>query len=964
MVQSNLNKNFSFASFLDGANLSYIEDLYISYKDDPFSVCKDWYPFFLFLDDKSGNCDSLEESIACFLKETEVANQVFSDEKKDCDFNRVSNNEQPLKDYFNMMRMVDAYRSLGHLNSNLDPLNNYKRVKLQELSPSYYGFTEQDYNRKIDMQGVLGLGITTINEVLKLLLRLYCANIGVEFMHIVNLEERDWIRSSIEKYNFSSILSIEEKKSILDKLIEAEGFEKFIDIKYKGAKRFGADGSESIIPAIEEVIIQGVKHGSEEIVLGMAHRGRLNVLSQIMNKPARAIFYEFKGEYNGDASYSGDVKYHLGAFCKRDFFGKEVKLSLSNNPSHLEFVDPVVIGSVRAKQDIIGSLSGEDNVSLVNRSKVLPIIIHGDSSFAGQGVVYETFELSGLFGYTVAGSVHIIINNQIGFTTNPSSARSCHYPSDVAKAMDIPVFHVNGDDPEAVIRVIRIATLFRMKFHKSVMVDMFCYRRFGHNEGDEPSFTQPKMYQKIRSHKSVLRQYADKLISENVISENDLSALNANWRSHLESEFKEIDGYTPQKVDIKSNHSSNIINSVSGRDPNDTSVSIDILKDIGYKISSIPKTFKAHKIIQRLMENRRKMIDKCEGIDWAMAEALAFGSLCNEGYKVRLSGQDCERGTFSHRHAALYDQETESRYLSLSHISDNQGHCEIVNSFLSEQAVLGFEYGYSLENPNCLTIWEAQFGDFANGAQVILDQFVSSGEQKWSRCSNLVCLLPHGYEGQGPEHSSARFERFLQMCAENNMRVANCTSPANYFHILRRQIYSDSVKPLILMTPKSLLRHKRVISSLSAMDCGSSFSPILLEDEYNILKLVDDSKIRRVILCTGKVYYDVLENRDSRNISDIYLLRIEQLYPFPFDDLVKVLSRFVKAEMVWCQEEPKNMGAWNFIEPYLEKVLKSVGSSYSRFRYVGRPESASTAVGNISRHLSQLSVFIKEALDN
>ncbi|XCD38560.1 2-oxoglutarate dehydrogenase E1 component [Candidatus Liberibacter asiaticus] len=957
MMLQDLNKMFSLSSFLDGTNCCYIEDLYKSYQEDPSSVCKDWYPLFSFLDENSEEYDNLEDGIASFLKEESVASAVFSQKKSAVESSCSLGETQSVKDFFQVMKMIDAYRSYGHFKANIDPLGyNSHQKDLSELSPAHYGFVKADYDRKICMKGVLGLESATIPEIVDVLSHLYCSNIGVEFMHIVDSIERDWVRNTIEDYDFSSNFSKEEQRDILDKLVRAEGFEKFIDIKYKGAKRFGADGSEVIIPAIEEIIRQGVQQGVDEMILGMAHRGRLNVLSQIMNKLPRSIFYEFKGKGPSEKEYSGDVKYHLGLCCNRQICGKDVKLLLQSNPSHLEFVDPVVIGSVRARQDLKAGIVGEKSISLVERSRVLPLIIHGDAAFAGQGIVSETFGLSGLSGYTVAGNIHLIINNQIGFTTNPSSARSCTYASDISKSIGIPIFHVNGDDPEAVIRVVRLSVSFRMKFHKSVVIDIVCYRRFGHNEGDEPSFTQPMMYKTIRSHKSVLQLYADSLMKNQVISKQELQSLANNWHKYLEAEYKESESYCPEKLGLLHN----------GENERKNSVSKEILKKIGSSIIRLPKSFNTHKIVERLMANRQKMIETGEGIDWSMAESLAFGSLCYEGYKVRLSGQDCERGTFSHRHAILCDQETGKRYFPLGNISKDQGHCEVVNSFLSEQAVLGFEYGYSLNNLNALTIWEAQFGDFANGAQVILDQFITAGEQKWLCTSNLVCLLPHGYEGQGPEHSSARLERFLQMCAENNMYVANCTSPANYFHILRRQIYDRSSRPLIMMAPKSLLRHKRVVSSLSDMTCGSVFQAVLSDDaEYHgktSVKLKEDSHIRRVILCTGKVYYDLLDNRDMRNIADIYLLRIEQLYPFPEDYLIKVLSRFVQAEIVWCQEEPQNMGAWTFIEPYLEKVLHSIGADYSRVRYVGRLPSASTAVGHMSRHLEQLSSFIEDAL--
>ncbi|MBL0849252.1 MAG: 2-oxoglutarate dehydrogenase E1 component [Candidatus Liberibacter ctenarytainae] len=970
-MQQKLNKKLSFPSFLDGINFSYIEDLYRNYQKKPSSVCEDWHPLFLFFDENSENWDQLEEVMASFSLQEKTVNSILS-ETNESDSGHVlsQNSMQSLKDFFQVIKMIDAYRCYGHFAANFDPLGlNPHSLELPELSPSYYGFSKSDYNRKISMQGVLGFKEATVREIIDIISHLYCSHIGVEFMHIINLKEREWVRNTIEKHDESSDFSSEDKKNILESLVRAEGFEKFIDIKHKGAKRFGIDGSEVIIPAIEEIVRQAVNTGIKEVFFGMAHRGRLNVLSQVMKKPARAIFNEFNGGVSADLGFSGDVKYHLGACLNHQISGKNIKLSLSSNPSHLEFVDPVVMGNVRARQDIIGAdLSEEDSLSLSNRSHSLAVLIHGDAAVAGQGVVSESLELSALSGYTVAGSIHIILNNQIGFTTNSSSARSSHYPSDVAKKIGIPIFHVNGDDPESVIRVVKIAIRFRMKFHKSVVVDICCYRRFGHNEGDEPSFTQPKMYQKIRSHPSVLQIYARSLIQEDVISEQELQSLTDQWREYLESEFQEAKSYLPKQVDVSRNRLLNTSQIEHNKSQShNTSISHDLLKDIGLKISCLPKSFKAHKIIERLMSHRRKMIETGEGIDWAMAEALAFASLCHEGYKVRLSGQDCERGTFSQRHAVVYDQETESRYCPLSHLSANQGQCEIINSLLSEQAVLGFEYGYSLENHHSLTLWEAQFGDFANGAQVILDQFISSGEQKWVRSSHLVCLLPHGYEGQGPEHSSARLERFLQMCAEDNMRIANCTSPANYFHILRGQIYSDYAKPLIIMTPKSLLRHKRVVSSLVEMSNGSTFHPVLLDEgdrtQGNASQLVKDSLICRVILCTGKVYYDLLESRDKRNISDIYLLRIEQLYPFPDDEIVKVLSRFIKADMIWCQEEPKNMGAWAFVEPHLEKVLYAIGASCSRFRYVGRPESASTATGTMSQHLLQLSSLIDGALN-
>ena len=621
----------------------------------------------------------------------------------------------------------------------------------------------------------------------------------------------------------------------------------------------------------------------------------------------------------------------------------------------------MVLGKVRAKQDHLGDV--------IERSQVVPLLIHGDAAFAGQGVVAECFGLSGLKGHRTGGSLHFIINNQIGFTTYPRYSRSSPYPSDVAKMIEAPIIHVNGDDPEAVVYAAKIAIEFRQRFHKPVVIDMFCYRRYGHNEGDEPSFTQPLMYKKIRAHKSTLEIYSEKLVGEGVVTQGEVDKMRADWRSRLDAEFEAGLAYKPNKADWLDGRwaGMRVAGAEAADDPRrgQTGVDLDKLKQIGSRLSSVPDGFNVHKTIQRFLDGRHKMVETGEGIDWAMAEALAFGTLVDDNHRVRLSGQDCERGTFSQRHSVLIDQETEARYVALNHIRDGQARFEVINSMLSEEAVLGFEYGYTLAEPDSLVMWEAQFGDFANGAQVLFDQFISSGERKWLRMSGLVCLLPHGYEGQGPEHSSARLERYLQLCAEDNMQVANCTTPSNYFHILRRQIQRDIRKPLILMTPKSLLRHKRAVSTLSEMATGSSFHRLLWDDaEYlkgEKIKLVKDDKIRRVILCSGKVYYDLYEEREKRGLDDVYLLRVEQLYPFPLKALVTEMSRFKKADVVWCQEEPKNMGAWSFVEPYLEWVLAQIGGKAKRARYVGRPASAATATGLMSRHLAQLKAFLDEA---
>jgi 2-oxoglutarate dehydrogenase E1 component len=990
--QDQANDQFSLTSFLYGGNAGYIEELYAQWQEEPASVGDEWRDFFSALKDDAedvtrnargaswkkpnwpqaangelvsaldGNWAAVEKHIATKVKEKAKSNGLA-----------VSGEDvlRATRDSVRAIMMIRAFRMRGHLHADLDPLGIAEENEdYNELSPEAYGFTEADYDRPIFIDHVLGLEFATVREMLDILRRTYCSTLGVEFMHISNPEEKAWIQERIEGPDKAIEFTPNGKKAILQKLVEAEGFEQFIDVKYKGTKRFGLDGGEALIPALEQIIKRGGALGMKEIVLGMAHRGRLNVLSQVMAKPHRAIFHEFKGGSFApdDVEGSGDVKYHLGASSDREFDGNNVHLSLTANPSHLEIVNPVVMGKARAKQDQIFGRKREDVVPIDERAKVLPLLIHGDAAFAGQGVVAECFGLSGLRGHRVAGSLHFIINNQIGFTTNPRFSRSSPYPSDVAKMIEAPIFHVNGDDPEAVVYAAKVATEFRMKFHKPVVIDMFCYRRFGHNEGDEPAFTQPIMYRNIRSHPTTVQLYSKKLIEEGLLTEDEVEGMRAEWRAHLEAEFEAGQNYRPNKADWLDGAWSGL-RTADNQDEQrrgKTAVPVKSLKEIGKKLAEVPEGFEIHRTIQRFMENRRKAIESGEGIDWATAEALAFGSILMEGNPIRLSGQDSERGTFSQRHSVLYDQRDESRFIPLNNLGPQQAHYEVINSMLSEEAVLGFEYGFSLSEPRALTLWEAQFGDFANGAQVLFDQFISSGERKWLRMSGLVCLLPHGYEGQGPEHSSARLERFLQMCAEDNMQVANVSTPANYFHILRRQLKRDFRKPLILMTPKSLLRHKRAVSTLAEMSGESSFHRLLWDDaEYlkdQEISLVKDSKIRRVVLCSGKVYYDLYEERQKRGVNDIYLLRVEQLYPFPAKALINELSRFKNADMVWCQEEPKNMGSWTFIEPYLEWVLSHIDAKSKRVRYAGRPASASTATGLMSKHVAQLEAFLEDAL--
>lgn len=967
--RSALNELFADTSFLQGTNAAYIEYLLAAFEANPASVSADWRQFFIDIGHQAGRPATLSPSNAKNLKtpSSEDSNLIaafagdFSAASVSTPLTTTTSEDvkRATRDSVRALMMIRAYRMRGHLHAHLDPLGLEERQDHGELDPATYGFLDEDYDRKIFIDGVLGLQYASIFEMVAILRRTYCGSIGFEFMHISNPEEKSWLQMRIEGPEKEIVFTNKGKLAILNKLIEAEGFEKFLDVKYTGTKRFGLDGSESIVPALEQIIKVSGALGAKEIVLGMAHRGRLNILCQVMAKPHRALFHEFKGGsfLPDEIEGSGDVKYHLGASSDREFDNNKVHLSLTANPSHLEIVDPVVLGKVRAKQD---QHEGD-------RRSVMPLLIHGDAAFAGQGVVAECLGLSGLKGHRTGGSIHFIINNQIGFTTYPRFSRSSPYPSDVAKMVEAPIFHVNGDDPEAVVFAARVATEFRQKFQKPVVIDMWCYRRFGHNEGDEPGFTQPLMYKKIRTHKTTLDIYSEKLIGEKQLNPTELDAMKAQWRTKIENEHEASQSYKPNKADWLDGRWAGLkpgYQTSEDERRGQTGTPLDILQKIGAQITAAPDDFNIHRTIQRFLDTRSQAIANGGPIDWATAEALAFCTLLYEGHNVRLSGQDCERGTFSQRHSVLIDQDSEARYLPFDHLKQDQGRFEVINSMLSEEAVLGFEYGYSLAEPDTLTIWEAQFGDFANGAQVIFDQFLSAGERKWLRMSGLVCLLPHGYEGQGPEHSSARLERYLQLCAEDNIQVANCSTPANYFHILRRQIHRSIRKPLVLMTPKSLLRHKRCVSSLSEMDRTSTFQRLILDEAETApsssLKLTSDEQIQRVILCSGKVYYDLFDEREKRAINNIYLLRIEQLYPFPAKGLISILARFRNAEIVWCQEEPRNMGAWFFVEPYLEWVLTQVGGKAKRARYAGRPASASTAAGTMSKHLAQLKAFLDE----
>ena len=854
--------------------------------------------------------------------------------------------------------LIRIYRMRGHLLANLDPLGLTPKPYYAGLDPKSYGFTEADYDRPIFIDGTLGFQQATLREILAKLKRTYCGSVGVEYMHMQDQEQTDWLKRRIEETENRPHYDINAKRNILQRLTAGDAFEKFLATKFVGVKRFGLEGGESMIPALDAAITRGASLGLREVVIGMAHRGRLNVLTNILNKPFTALFAEFQGiaAYPDSVQGSGDVKYHLGTSTDREFGGQSVHLTMNANPSHLEWVNPVVTGRVRAKQQ---QRSGGVSISEEASAQVMPLLLHGDAAFAGQGIVAETLMMTDLVGYRTGGTLHFVINNQVGFTTSPQYARSGVYCTDVAKMIQAPIFHVNGDDVEAVVRVAETAAEFRQTFHKDVVIDMVCYRRHGHNEGDEPAFTQPIMYRKIKEQPTTRELYTRQLVSEGSFSQAEVDKVNADFVAKLEQDFQAATGYKPNKADWLEGRWQGLEVAQGEDRSGNTGVDVNTLREIGNAISRVPDGFNVNPKIAKQLEAKREMVKSGEGIDWATAEALAFGSLAVEGTHVRLSGQDVGRGTFSQRHSVLYDQDDEHRYIPLNGISSQQATYEVHDSPLSEAAVMGFDYGFSLAEPNALVCWEGQFGDFANTAQVYVDQFISSAESKWLRMSGITLLLPHGYEGQGPEHSSARLERFLQLCAEDNMQVANCSTPANYFHVLRRQVRRNFRKPLILMTPKSLLRHKLCVSKLQDMAEGTSFQRIIPELGMN---LVDDKKIRRVLLCSGKLYYDLYAAREEKKIDDIAIVRLEQLYPFPDKPLVKELGRYPKAEIVWCQEEPENMGAWTFVDRRIEAVLTEIDHRAKRPNYIGRDASASTATGSLKKHTKQQAELVDKAL--
>ncbi|MFD0978138.1 2-oxoglutarate dehydrogenase E1 component [Tropicimonas aquimaris] len=978
MTEHSKNDIFHASSFLQGHNAEYVEQLYARYAADPASVDEAWVEFFRQLGDGEAEVRAEAKGPSWARQSGFVADELTAALTGEWPVEEVKDAGKKIKakarekgvevtddqvkravlDSIRALMLIRAYRIRGHLVADLDPLGMRDQTPHPELDPASYGFSEADMDRPIFIDNVLGLQMASMRQILDIVKRTYCGTFALQYMHISDPEQAAWLKERIEGFGKEIQFTREGRRAILNKLVEAEGFEKFLHVKYMGTKRFGLDGGEALIPAMEQIIKRGGALGATEVVVGMPHRGRLSVLANVLSKPYRAIFNEFQGGSfkPDDVDGSGDVKYHLGASSDREFDGNIVHLSLTANPSHLEAVNPVVLGKCRAKQD-----QKHDQ----QRISVIPILLHGDAAFAGQGVVAECFGLSGLKGHRTGGTIHIVVNNQIGFTTAPHFSRSSPYPTDIALMVEAPIFHVNGDDPEAVVHAAKVATEFRQKFHKDVVIDIFCYRRFGHNEGDEPMFTNPIMYNRIKKHKTTLALYTERLVKDGLIPEGEIEDMKAAFQAHLNDEFEAGKEFKPNKADWLDGRWSHLDREGDQYQRGQTAISAETLEEVGRSLVTGPEGFPLHKTVGRLLEAKKQMFETGDGFDWATAEALAFGSLLTEGYPVRLAGQDSTRGTFSQRHSGFINQQDEERYYPLNHIREGQAQYEVIDSMLSEYAVLGFEYGYSLAEPNALTLWEAQFGDFANGAQIMFDQFISSGESKWLRMSGLVMLLPHGFEGQGPEHSSARLERFLQLCGQDNWIVANCSTPANYFHILRRQLHRSFRKPLVLMTPKSLLRHKLCISRKEDFIEGSSFHRVLWDDaQYgnSETKLKPDSEIKRVVMCSGKVYYDLLEERDARGIDDIYLLRVEQFYPFPAISLVKELERFKEAEMVWCQEEPKNQGAWTFIEPNIEWVLTRIKARHNRPVYAGRAASASPATGLASQHKAQQAALIDEAL--
>ncbi len=941
-------------TFLNSANAPYVAELYSKFRNDPESVDTTWKDFFNNLNEddysvlKDFGGPEWKERPSSIIDKNYITKVIKSNANYNSEEFRIST-----LDSIRALRLIRAFRINGHLIADLDPLGISEREYPQELDYKSYGFKESDLEKEIFIDGSLGLEKGKLKNIIKILKETYSASIGVEFLHIQQADQKQWVQERIEEVRNKTNFTNEGKKAIYKRLVESELFEQFLDKKFLGTKRYGIEGGEAMIPGIEQIVKQACLSGIEDIIIGTAHRGRLTLLSSVLEMPYKKILSKFQGSLNdpNEVLGSGDVKYHLGVSADREFEKKKIHLSLTSNPSHLEAVNPVVAGKVRAKQTL-----AKDKTT----DKVIGLLIHGDAAIAGQGVVAETFAMSQLRGFKTGGTIHFVINNQIGFTTMPQYGRSAPYCTEIAKMVQAPIFHVNGDDPEAVVHVCRLATEFRNKFKVDVVVDMFCYRRSGHNEADEPSFTQPLMYKAIKKQITTRKKYEKKLIENNTLSEGETKDIVDSFKNFLDKEFESTKNYKPNKVDWLEGTWTGLSTATFDARRGKTSVKEKTLINVAKKIHEIPVDFNAHRRIKKIYGDRLASVINGKGIDWATSESLALATLLDEGYGVRISGQDVGRGTFSHRHGVLYDQENENRFVPLRHFQNKQGYFEIIDSFLSEFGVLGFEYGYSQVDPKTLVIWEAQFGDFANGAQIMIDQFISSGERKWLRMSGLTMLLPHGHEGQGPEHTSGRLERFLQMCAEDNMQIVNCTSPANYFHVLRRQLHRNFRKPLIIFTPKSTLRHKSNVSNIEDYINGSTFHRILTDK----LSFKEKRKNKRLIICSGKIYFELADHIAKNKIKNLSIIRLEQIYPFPYENFRDELKHYTDAEIIWAQEEPKNMGAWGFVKGRLESVMQEAKVKQEKIFYVGRSPAASPAAGSLERHLSNQETIIKMATED
>ncbi len=940
-----------FATALNGGNAAFIADLYARWVAAPHSVDASFAELFASLNDEARSVLTDATGASWAPRPSTLARSPAPlHDRRAGDESQV---RAATLDSIRALMMIRVYRVRGHLEAKLDPLGLTVPKSHPELDPRTYGFTEHDWDRPIFIDRVLGRETATLREIMDILRASYCGPVGVEFMHIQDPEQKAWIQRRIEGAPWLTAFDAGAKRAILSQLTDAEGFEAFCQKRYVGTKRFGLEGGEVTIPALHAMIESVVAAGTDEIVIGMPHRGRLNTLVNIVKKPLPALFSEFAGASfkPDDVQGSGDVKYHLGTSTDIEIGGRTVHLSLQPNPSHLEAVDPVVVGKVRARQDMAGDTAA--------RRSVMAILLHGDAAFAGQGLVYETLAMSQLIGYRTGGTIHVVVNNQIGFTTVPAHAYSGLYCTDVAKSIQAPILHVNGDEPEAVVFAARMAAEFRQQFATDFVLDIVCYRRHGHNENDEPAFTQPIMYRAIKDRPTTRALYAQRLAAEGVASADEAQAMwDALFRSYDEA-HQAAQSYRVNKADwLEGKWRGLKTDDAQDETEQATAADAATLRLVGEALARVPATLDLNPKIARQLDAKRAMVEGGEGVDWATAEALAFGTLLLEGHHVRLSGEDTQRGTFSQRHAVLIDQTNQKEYVPLNNIRPNQARFEAFNSLLSEAGVLGFEYGYSLADPWTLVLWEAQFGDFANGAQVIIDQFLASGETKWLRMSGLTLLLPHGHEGQGPEHSSARLERYLQLCAERNMTVANITTPANYFHALRRQVKRNFRKPLVIMTPKSLLRAKLAVSAMSEMAGDSRFRTVIGE-----IDPIVPAEVRRVVLCSGKVYYDLLAERRERGLRDVAIVRLEQLYPFPEKTLAFTLKPYAKAQqLVWCQEEPENMGSWSFVDRRIERVLGALKHKAKRPEYVGRAAAASPATGLAKTHTAEQAALVAEAL--